>query len=277
MRIVDEFIAIQDASLLSVIVRATIVMVVIAGRVVAPRLENAVVGDETTQCIEPLFIVSVLLLLSIVQTVQTYILLCPRTRRGGKGVCLCGLLWNLTPLGGGIAACTAFLDRHATLIVFLAVAQDILRHLTEVKIKVTRIVGGIALLPDIDKGVEHPELDIFDVRLLEVGGFQFTHHTAPLRLRLAQRTVAVQVARQVIGSSFLGIVGQVQHGQCRGSTVVGTLVAVGVEFLHIDLSHIVVGELFEVALDMTRRKGRGTTGEDGVYIIPCQSRTVITA
>ena len=184
-------------------------------------------------------------------------------------------MWNLTPLGGSKATGTAFLDRHAALIELLTITQDILRDLTEVEVEVTRIVRGIALLSDIDVGVEQPEFNVFDIRLLEVGGFQFTHHTAPLRLRLAQRTVAVQVARQVIGSSFLGIVGQVQHGQCRGSTVVGTLVAVGVEFLHIDLSHIVVGELFEVTLDMAWREGRGTTGEDGVYIIPCQSCTVI--
>ena len=81
---------------------------------------------------------------------------------------------------------TRAIHRHTALIEFLSIAQDILAHLTEVEVEVACIVGGITLLTGIDEGVEHPELDILDVRLLEVGSFQLAHHTAPFRLWLAQ-------------------------------------------------------------------------------------------
>ena len=77
------------------------------------------------------------------------------------------------------------------------------------------------MFAEIDVGVEHPELDIFDVGLFKVSGFKFTHHTAPLCLRLSQGTIAVQVEGQIVRAAFLGIIGQVEHGEGRGGATVG--------------------------------------------------------
>ena len=38
-----------------------------------------------------------------------------------------------------------------------------------------------------------------------------------------------------------------------------------------------VGELFQIALNMTGGKGGGVTCENGIYIIPGQQSTVVTA
>ena len=252
-------------------------MVVVAGRVVAPGLDNTVVGDDAAvhHRVEPLLIRPELPLLVIGKAVETHILQLSGTGSRGEGVGLRGLLRNLTPLGH--REVTGAVNRHTALIELLTVAQDILRDLTEVEVEVAAVVGGGAVLTGIDEGIEQPELDVLDVRLFEVVGLKIAHHTAPLRLGLTERTVAVEVARQVIRSALRGIVGQVQHLECRGGAVVGALVAVGIELLHIDLTHIMVRQLVEVALDVTRRERRAAAGEDGINGVPRQLRTVIAA
>ena len=81
--------------------------------------------------------------------------------------------------------------------------------------------------------------------------------------------------RQVIRSALRGIEGQIEYGQCRRGTVVGALVTVGIELLHIHFTHIVVGELVEVALDVTGGERAAAAGEDRIYVIPCQQGTVV--
>ena len=81
---------------------------------------------------------------------------------------------------------------------------------------------------------------------------------------------------QVIGTSFLRVIGQIQDGQCGGGTVIGALLTVGIELFHIDLSHIVVGQLLQIALDMCRGECGGTAGEERVDVIPRQEGTVVT-
>ena len=274
--VVDQFVTVENALLLVIVIRASEVVIVVACRVVAPRLDHAVVGHDacTDHSIHPLLIGAVIAFLGIRQTVQTHILQLARAARSGKGVSLRGLYGNLTPLGGHKRA--SAVDGHAALVEFLAIAEDILAHLSQIDVEVAAIVGGCAFLTGIDEGVEHPELDILDVGLLEVGGLQFAHHAAPLRLGLSQGAVAVEVARQIVRATFLRIVSQIEHGERRGGTVVGTLVAVGVKFLHIDLSHVVVRQLIQVALDVARGQCRGSAGEDGVNGVPCQSCSVIT-
>ena len=112
--------------------------------------------------------------------------------------------------------------------------------------------AGSTFLTGIDEGIEQPELHIFYIRLFEVGSLQLTHHTTPALSGVTKRTVAIVVKRQVVRTTFLRVISQVQDGQCRHGTVIGTLVTVRIEFLHIDLTHIVVGQLVQVVLDMRR-------------------------
>ena len=74
--------------------------------------------------------------------------------------------------------------------------------------------------------------------------------------------------RQVVRAALLRIVGEVQDGQRRGGAVIGALLTVGIELLHIDLTHIVVRQLLQITLDMRRCEGRGATGEKRVDVIP---------
>ena len=273
LRVVDALIAVEDTGLGVVEVGAAVVVVVVTGRVAAPGLQQRVVLHYGTNLVEPLLIGSVGALLVIGKTVQTHILQGAAAGGGGKGVGLRGLLGNLAPMciGEGLRA----VDGHAALIELLAVAQNILADLAKIDVQVAGILRRCAGLPLIDKGVHQPELHIFYISLLEVGGLQLAHHAAPLLRGIRQRTVGIVLRRQVVGAALLGIVGQVQHRQRRGGTVVCRLVAVGVQLLDIDLADAVVAELLEVALDMTRREARRTAGEQRVDSVPRQQGTVV--
>ena len=111
----------------------------------------------------------------------------------------------------GVGERTGAIDGHATLIELLTVVEHILTHFAQVEIEVTGIVGGRSLLTGIDKRVEQPELNILDVGLFEVSSLELAHHTTPFRLWLAQRSIGIQVACQVVRTAFLRIVGQVKH------------------------------------------------------------------
>ena len=76
LRIVILLITVEDAPPFVVVVGTPEVVIVIACRVVAPSLDNAVVGDDTTvhHCVDPLLVGIVLTLLVIVKSVETYIL-----------------------------------------------------------------------------------------------------------------------------------------------------------------------------------------------------------
>ena len=69
-------------------------------------------------------------------------------------------------------------------------------------------------------------------------------------LSVFQRTVAVQVGIQVVGTAFTGVVGQVEDGQCGGRSAVVALIAEGEKFPDIPFTDVEVGQLVEVALDV---------------------------
>ena len=87
-------------------------------------------------------------------------------------------------------------------------------------------------------------------------------------------TILVQVCVEVVGTTFVGVVGQVEDVQRVALARVG--VAVRIDLSDIDLTCIVVGQLVEVALDVVGGQRGGSTGEEGVDVVPCQSCTVIT-
>ena len=75
--VVDALVAVEDALALVVEVGTTEVVVVVAGRVFAPGLYDAVVGDDTTvhHGVEPILISPVLTFLLVVESVEAHILL----------------------------------------------------------------------------------------------------------------------------------------------------------------------------------------------------------
>ena len=248
-------------------------MVVVAGRVLSPGLEQRVVGDDGAHLVEPLLIGAVGALLLVVESVQTDILQGARAGGGGKGVGLRGLLGNTAPLRR--AERRGAVDGHAALVELLAVAQHVLAYLTEVDVEVARVLRGCARAALVDEGVHQPELHIFYISLLEVRRLQLAHHAAPLRRGVHQRAVGVQLGGQVVGAALLGVVGQVEHVELRRGAVVVRLVAVGVQLLDIDLAHAMVRELFEVALDVAGRETRRAVGEQLVDVVPRQQGATV--
>ena len=273
LRIVDALIAVQDAGLGIVEVGTAIVVVVVGGRVITPGLEQRVVLHHRTYLVEPLLVGTVGTLLVVVHAIETDILQHTAASGRGKGVGLRSLLGNLTPLR--IAEGLTSVDGHTALIELLAVAQHILRHFAKVDVEVAGILGGSAVPTLVDKGVHQPELHIFYISLLEVGGLQLAHHAAPLLRRIRQRTVGIELRSQVIRATLLRIVGQIEHRQRRRGTIVGGLVAIGVQLLDVDLAHTVVTKLLKVALDMARSEARRTAGEQRVDGVPRQQGTVV--
>ena len=122
----------------------------------------------------------------------------------------------------------AAVNGHTALVELLSVVQHILADLTQIDVEVATVVGSILLLRTVYEGVEEPELNIFDVGLLEIVGIQLTHHAAPVRQWQIQRTVHIDVGIEVIRTTFLRIISYIEDRQCRCGTAVGRLVAVGV-------------------------------------------------
>ena len=126
----------------------------------------------------------------------------------------------------------------------------------------------------IYKRIHHPELDILDVLCLEVRIVQLAHHASPLAGRVSETSVSVKVGAQIIGSAFGGVECEVEHIQAAG-TGVAVLLLLGIEFALIHFTHIVVGELVEVALDVAWGECAAASREDGVHIVPCQQGAVV--
>ena len=113
---------------------------------------------------------------------------------------------------------------------------------------------SIFALVAVDEGVEHPKLDILDVGGLEVARVQFAHHAAPLRLGLVEASVEGEVGIEVVRATLVGIVSEVEDSKHRRLAAIVVLVALREELAGIDLAHVVVGELLQVAADMARRE-----------------------
>ena len=212
-------------------------MVVIVGRVVVDRIPYGSIhlalhlGEELLISFESsLFI--------IVQTVVAHILQSTATLCSSKGIGHGRLSRYLSPLSE--CEIVGTIHRHTTLIELLAIAQDIFRHLAKVDIEVATIFVGIRLLVAVDEWVHEPELQVFDVGLLKVVGIELTHHTTPMSSRVQQLTVVVYIGAEVIRTTLVRVVGNIENRQCCRSSTIATLVAVRIKFANINLTHIMV-------------------------------------
>ena len=273
------FVARQHGHLLLVEVGAAIVVEVIARRVVQRRervchpLCQHGLAHRVAQGIHIVLVRSLAVegeeeLILGAQSVQAHILLLARPRLVGEGgYCRGGL--RHTPPHRGVRATHIFVgDRQPVLKRFLAVAQDILRDITEVDVHLALVAVGVG-----QRGVHQPELDILDVRFLEVGVVQFAHHTAPALLRVGQFAVCAYLARyDIVRTALLGVVTQVQHAQFRVG--VRHLLLARVNLRLIDDTRPVVGHHRHIVLDM-RGGVRLRVAKDGVHRVPRQQRTVL--
>ena len=145
---------------------------------------------------------------------------------GNKSILHRRLGGNLSPLREGKPI--ASIDGQTALIELLSIVEHILTHLTQIDVEVASILAGGAFLTGIDKRIHQPELDVLDIGCLEVAGLQLAHHTSPLVGGMVKASLCIEVGIEVVRSSFVWIISQVQHWQRVGSTVIGTLVTIGI-------------------------------------------------
>ena len=130
------------------------------------------------------------------------------------------------------------IDRQSVLEEFLFIFQYVFRYLAQVKIQVSTC--GLAV---IDKRVEHPEFDIFDICRLEVALVYLAHHTSETLFRVLQCPVRIDVIGiQVIRAAFLRIVSHVQNRQRIAFT--HALLPLREQLSRLDSTDIMVGQVF---------------------------------
>ena len=274
LRIVDVFVATDDVGTHIVVVGTAEIVVVVVRRVVHNAVEHG--GRHFSLNLPQKVLISlVTALFLVVHTIQTHVLTGSTATRRRKGVGDGRLRRNLTPLGERESVGT--IDGHTAFIEFLSVAQHVLAHFTEVDVEVAAVLVGIGLLVRIKERVHHPEFDVSDVGGLEIGGFEFAHHTAPVLCRIVEFTVGCEVGVEVVRTTLVGVIGDVENRQGGSGTAVTALVAVGEEFVGIDFANVVVGKLVEVALDVAGREARRTAREERVDGVPRHLRTIETA
>ena len=171
-------------------------------------------------------------LLFISQSVESHILFEACSGCCSKGVGLCRLLGHLTPCCADERSLSV--NRHIALREFLAVAQDVLTHLTKIDVEVATVISSTAIAVGIDKGVEQPKFHIFNIGGFEIIGIQAAHHASPSLLRIAQVSIGGEVGSEVVGSALFGIISQIEDGQRGCHTTVSALLTVGIEFANID-------------------------------------------
>ena len=143
-------------------------MVVVAGGVLAPSRKQRVVLHHAADVVEPFGIGSIGAFLVVGESVEADVLQLARTAGGSKSIGLSGLHGNLTPLR--LFEARRAVDGHTALVELLAVAEYILGYLAQIQVELAAVLRGGAFLARIDIRIEEPELHIFDVGLLEVGG-----------------------------------------------------------------------------------------------------------
>ena len=267
--IVDILVTFQDAALGLIVVGATEVVVAV-GR---GRCQNGVIdlgAHNTLNLLEILLVGGEGLFVLRGQSIVTHVLLLARVAGGVEGIGHAVLCRHAPPNGFGVLV-GVIVNRQAAFIEFLSILEYVLADFSEIDIEVAaQVLTGLARLHE---GIHHPELDILNVGRLKVGDVQLAHHAAPTFAGIVQVAIGIQRRVKVVGTALVRIVRQVEHIERGGFLEVDTLVRE--EFVLIHLTYIGVGQLRQVALDISRSERGRTTGEERVNIIPCQERTVV--
>ena len=265
--------------MLLVPVVAAVVVVVVAGRVVkrrvgvvAPAVEDILVHFPA-ECGDIVGIRSGTLVLEgelfgRAQSVESHVLFFACAffvgeRHGGA----CGAR-NVAPHSGVEALSVGFVKRQSVLESLLAVAQDVLAHVSEVDVE----VAAAEAFAVGEARVHEPELYVLDVGALEVGVVEFAHYSAEVLLRLVEFAPLVNaLCVNVVRSALFGVVGEVEH---RHPCVLACKhLFVGVELLLVHNTCAVVGHGIGVALYVCGRIDLRVS-EDGVHGVPCEHGAV---
>ena len=249
-------------------------MIVVVSRVVHDGIEDGC-RHLALYLLQELLIGLVGALLVVVQTIKAEVLTGTTAAGRGEGIGDGALRRNLSPLCERVGL--RAVDGQTALIELLTVMQDVLAHLTKVDVEVTTILMGVVLLVRIEERIHEPELNVLDIRCLEIGGLEFAHHTAPVLRGVVEPTVLQEVGVEVIRTALIGIVGNVQDGQRGCCTAIVALVAVGEQLVGVDLTDVEVRQLVEVALDVAGRQTRRAAREERVDGVPGHLRTVVAA
>ena len=150
----------------------------------------------------------------------------------------------------------------------LTVAQNIFADVTEVDVQFAIVAFGVR-----QRRIHQPELDILDIRFLEVRVVEFAHDTAPTLLRVREFTVGIDFTGvDIVRTALFGVVTEVQQRQTY------ILVRSGLTLRRVDLvlinnTRTMVTESIQVVLDMSRRV-RLRVAEDRVHVEPVNQRPV---
>ena len=162
----------------------------------------------------------------------------------------------------------------------LAVLEDVLADVAKVDVEVSPVVqqrgiDGLVVHGIVVERVHHPELDVFDVRRLEVRGRQCTLDACPSVLWIQERSVCRKLRRVciVVGTAFRGPVSQVEGREVGGKSRCGAVAVVTtlVQFLQEDLAHAVILPGFGVDLAVCLGTAVDQRRLNGV---PTQARSV---
>ena len=236
--------------------------------------QDGVVNLGTNLCLyrcQELCISRIGFLLLRSESVKAHILFVTGTAGRIEGISY-RILCGHTPPNRFRVLCRVFVNGETAFVEFLTIFEHIFTDFAQVEIQIA--TEGTAFIARFDEGVEHPELNVLNIRRFKVGCFQFAHHAAPTFLRIEQMTVSVKRRIQVVRATLVGIIGQVQHTQGVGLLHIDAFV--GKELTLVHLTHIGVGKLLQVTLDMAGRETGRTAREQRVDIIPGQEGTVIT-
>ena len=271
-------IPLEHAGLLFVVVVTAVVVIVVAGRVVEGR--ELVVFEFGNFCRRKFQsqIVDVVLIgrefeFGVgMQTVETDVLISARTGSVVEGVSHRRFGRNAPP--NGFAGFVGAAVNGVSVFVSLeTVFEDVFAYLTEVKVEVAAI-ACIGHVDVVDKRVHKPELDVFDVRRLEVCVVEFAHNATPTALGIEQVEVGIDIRIvEVIRSAFGWVERQVERLDCRSLAIVEF--AIGPNFFGSHLANIRARHLTKVVLEISRAERRILLRKHAVDVIPSKQGAIL--
>ena len=271
----------QHRHLVLIIIFAAIIMIIITSRVIQRREWIAFPSSQNhrihllAQTLHKgrIWLIAVILkqpLLCRRQTIITHILLFASTWLIRKSHHRTRCLGRASPNRIIHHRCFRIIQWQTMLKRFLAITQDILAHIAQINIHITTHKSGVSVRQE---RIHQPKFDIFDIRLLKVRIIQFAHYTTPTRTRIGQFTIAANlIRRDIIRTTFIGIITQVQHRQYGVGVRQHLLVRINLLLIYDTCSMIrhQVQIIFYVSWRIARRLTKNR-----IHRIPWQQSTVL--
>ena len=269
VRVVDILVAVEDGRLSAVPIRAAIVVVLVGRRTLQQRVVDFR-AHHALHLREELGISAKGALVLRGQSVEPHILTAATAGTRVEGISHRVLCGHTSPGGRGVLG-GIVVEGETAFVELLAVFEHVLRDFTEVEVEVARERRLLTIA--FGEGVHHPKLHILNVGGLKVRRFEFAHHAAPAAGGIGEASVAVETGVEVIRAAFVGIEGQVEHGEGGSLPIVDALV--GVEVRHVDFPHPRVGKLAEVVFDVAGGERRTAAREEWVDVVPSKEGAVV--